>query len=86
MIVTDASAVVLALLNDGDARRSLATETVVVPHLADSEVAHTLRAQVLRGHLSAGNAGLALDRWARLGVRRCGVTGLLPASGSCEAT
>lgn len=77
MIVLDASAAVLALLNDGDAQRSLASETVAVPHLADSEVAHALRAQVLRGHVSADDAGAALAGWARLGLRRFGVVGLL---------
>ncbi len=76
MIVLDASAAVLALLNDGDARRSLATETVAVPHLADSEVAHALRALVLRGHVSADDAGTALAGWARLGLRRYAVVGL----------
>ena len=40
-------AAILGLLNDGDARRSLATETVGIPHLADSEVSHGLRTQVL---------------------------------------
>jgi predicted nucleic acid-binding protein len=78
VIVLDASAAVLALLNDGDARRSLATATVVVPHLADSEVTHALRAQVVRGHVDVGDARVALDRWARLGLRRFGVVGLLP--------
>lgn len=77
MIVLDASAAVLALLNDGDARRALATETIVVPHLADAEVAHALRAQVLRGHVDAGDARGALARWARLGLRRFAVVGLL---------
>ena len=77
MIVLDASAAVLALLNDGDARRSLATQTVAVPHLADSEVTHTLRAQVLRGHVSGEDAGRVLARWARLGLRRFTVAGLL---------
>ena len=77
MIVLDASAAVLALLSDGDARRSLANETVAVPHLADSEVAQAVRAQVLRGRVSADDAGAALAGWARLGVRRCGVVGLL---------
>lgn len=77
MIVLDASAAVLALLNDGDARRSLATETVVVPHLADSEVAHALRARALRGHVGADHARAALARWGRLGVRRFAVVGLL---------
>jgi len=77
VIVLDASAAVLGLLNDGDARRSLATETVVIPHLADSEVASALRSQVLRGRISADQAGTALARWARLGMRRVPVAGLL---------
>jgi predicted nucleic acid-binding protein len=77
MIVLDASAAVLALLNDGEARRSLATATIAVPHLADSEVTHALRAQVLRGHVGAHHARAALARWARLGLRRFGVVGLL---------
>jgi predicted nucleic acid-binding protein len=77
VIVLDASAAVLALLNDGDARRSLASRTVAVPHLADSEVAHALRGQVLRGSVGAEQAGAALARWARLGLRRFAVVGLL---------
>lgn len=77
MIVLDASAALLALLNDGEARRAVATETVAVPHLADSEVAHALRAQVLRGRIGAGDAEGALTRWARLGVRRFAGVGLL---------
>jgi predicted nucleic acid-binding protein len=77
VIVFDASAAVLALLNDGAARRSLGAETVVVPHLVDSEVAHALRAQVRRGRVGADDAGAALTRWARLGMRRFGVAGLL---------
>lgn len=78
MIVADASAAILGLLNDGDARRVLASETVVVPHLADSEIAHTLRSQVIRRRIDDAAARIALDRWARLGVRRVGVTELLP--------
>lgn len=77
MIVLDASAAVLALLNDGDTRRLLARETLVIPHLADSEVAHALRAQVLRGRVGADDARRALGRWARLGLRRLAVVGLL---------
>jgi predicted nucleic acid-binding protein len=78
LIALDASAIVLALWNDGDARQILANEAVVVPHLADSEVAHALRAQVIRAEVPARDAGVALDRWSRLGIRRVGVTGLLP--------
>lgn len=77
MIVVDASAAVLGLLNDGDARRSLASEAVAVPHLADSEVAHALRKQTLRGNVNEPQARSALDRWGRLGLRRFGAVGLL---------
>lgn len=77
MIVLDASAAVLGLLNDGDARRTLARENVAVPHLADSEVAHALRAQVMRANISAEAAGAALSRWAQLGLRRFPAVGLL---------
>jgi predicted nucleic acid-binding protein len=77
VIVLHASAAVLALLNDAEARRRLAAETVAIPYLADSEVAHALRAQVLRGHLDGDVAAAVLARWARLGLRRWGVAGLL---------
>ncbi|HVM02408.1 MAG TPA: type II toxin-antitoxin system VapC family toxin [Acidimicrobiales bacterium] len=77
MIVVDASAAVLGLLSDGDARRVLASEPVAVPHLADSEVVHALRSQVLRGTATDGEARGALERWARLGLRRFPVVGLL---------
>ena len=39
MIVVDASAAVLGLLNDGDARRSLASEAVAVPQIATFQAA-----------------------------------------------
>ena len=78
MIVLDASAAVLALVHDGDARRLLATRTVAVPHLADPEVTHALRAQVICGQVGADDARFALGRWGRLGVRRFGAIGLLP--------
>jgi predicted nucleic acid-binding protein len=77
VIVLDASAAVLALLNDGDARRLLARETVVVPHLVDAEVAHALRGQLRRGRVSADEGRAALARWTRLGLRRFGIAGLL---------
>jgi predicted nucleic acid-binding protein len=78
VIVLDASAAVLALLNDGDARRAVAEESAAVPYLADSEVAHALRAQALRGRLTPEQARDALGLWARLGVRRFPAVGLLP--------
>lgn len=77
MIVIDASAAVLGLLNDGDARAMLSTSSMLCPHLADSEVAHALRAQVLRGEVTAEDASQALDAWRRLGIERVGVRGLL---------
>lgn len=77
MIVVDASAAVLGLLNDGEARAKLREERLVCPHLVDSEVAHALRAQVLRGGVDAVEAARAIEAWARLGVERVGVVGLL---------
>lgn len=77
MIVVDASAAVLGLLNDGDARRSLASNSLVVPHLVDSEIANALRSALIRGGLDEQHARQALDRWARLGIRRFPVVGLL---------
>ena len=77
MIVVDASAVVLGLLNDGDARKRLAGEVIAAPHLVDPEVAHALRGQVLRGAITAADGRRALGRWARLGVQRFALVGLL---------
>lgn len=73
----DASAAVLGLLNDGDARAMLRDGAVVCPHLADSDVAHALRAQVLRGEVTVLDATRAIDTWGRLGIERVGVKGLL---------
>lgn len=73
MIVLDASAAILGLLNDGEARRALTEADVAIPHLADSEVASVLRAQERRGDLHGGQAVAALSTWAKLGLRRFGV-------------
>jgi predicted nucleic acid-binding protein len=77
LIVLDASAAVLGLLNDGEARTMLRDDAVVCPHLADSEVVHALRSQVLRGDLEADAAGHAIDVWRRLGLARVAVHGVL---------
>ncbi len=77
MIVVDASVAVLGLLNDGDARGHLASDSIGLPYLADSEVAHALRAHVRRGAIEAADAQRALQRWARLGIQRFPVVGLL---------
>lgn len=73
----DASAAVLGLLNDGDARARLGSSSIACPHLADSEVAHALRSQVLRGDVTAAAASKAIDAWGRIGIERVGVRGLL---------
>jgi len=77
VIVVDASAAVLGLLNDGEARRLLADESVACPHLADAEVLHTLRSMVLRGEVDASGAKRALEVWQALGLSRVAVHGLL---------
>ncbi|MGB3412866.1 MAG: type II toxin-antitoxin system VapC family toxin [Microthrixaceae bacterium] len=77
MIVVDASAAVLGLLNDGEARTILGEDAIICPHLVDSEVANALRSQVLRGDLDAAAAGRAIEVWARLGLTRLAVHGLL---------
>jgi len=77
VIVVDASVILPGLLADGDSRALLAGD-VHVPHLADSELAHALRANVGRGAVPAGVAAHALSRWASLGVRRYAARRLLP--------
>jgi predicted nucleic acid-binding protein len=51
VIVADASAVVAALLNDGPARRNLASLPIHAPHLVDVEVVSVLRRLSLSGQL-----------------------------------
>jgi predicted nucleic acid-binding protein len=77
VIALDASAAVLALLNDGETRRLVARETIAAPHLCDSELTHALRGQVRRGRLEEHQACAALSRWARLGLHRFPAVGLL---------
>lgn len=77
MIVIDPSAAVLGLLSDGEARAKLAEEAVVAPYLADSEILHALRWQVLRGRIEEPAATRAIGVWGRLGIQRVGISGLL---------
>lgn len=70
MIVLDASAAVSALLNDGQARRLLATETINTPHLIDAEVVSALRRQVAGRRLAELEARSALAVWGQLGLLR----------------
>ncbi|MDZ7675760.1 MAG: type II toxin-antitoxin system VapC family toxin [Acidimicrobiales bacterium] len=73
----DASAAVLGLMNDGEARTMLEAEAVVCPHLVDAEVVHALRSRVLQGALDVEAAERMIDVWQRLGLERVGVPGLL---------
>jgi predicted nucleic acid-binding protein len=77
VIVLDASAAVLGLLNDGDARAYLADEAFACPQLADAEIVHALRAQVLRGDVDVADADRAVGAWAQLGMYRVPVVGML---------
>lgn len=77
MIVIDASAAVLGLLNDGDARAALRDDPIACPHLADAEVAHALRSQVQRNVVAVEDAQRALETWGSLGIERFGTRGLL---------
>lgn len=77
MIVIDASAAVLGLMNDGNARTMLEAEAVVCPHLIDAEVVHAFRSQVFRGDLDVAAAERMIDVWQQLGLERVGGSGLL---------
>jgi len=77
VIVVDASAAVLGLLNDGDARAYLTEEPFACPHLADAEVVHALRTRVQRGDVDAADAERAVGAWARLGMYRVPLVGML---------
>ncbi len=77
MIVVDASAGVLGLLNDGDARAYLSNEPFACPDLADSELVHALRTRVRRGDIAATDAERAIETWTRLGIHRVRIVGLL---------
>ena len=77
MIVVDASAALTALLNDGPARRLIATEYLHAPHLVDAELASGLRRRVLAKQVSADDGWRALDTWRHLAVSRYAVHGVL---------
>jgi len=76
VFVADASAIVAALVHSGPARDRLGSETVHVPHLADSEIIDVVRKLVLRNELRAAAAKRALDVWRRFGVSRWPSVGL----------
>jgi predicted nucleic acid-binding protein len=74
VIVADASALVVALADDGpdgdQARARLRGERLALPELAYLEVASVLRRQTKAGALDARRARLALDDLAALPARR----------------
>ena len=82
MIVADASVLAVALADDdadGDhARARLRGEQLVLPELADLEVASVLRRQVRAGALDVRRAALALGDLATLPARRAPHRPLLP--------
>ena len=77
MIVVDASAALAGLLNDGPARRSLATDQLHVPQLLDTEVASGLRRLVIARRITAKQGWATLDTWRRLAATRYSAHGLL---------
>jgi predicted nucleic acid-binding protein len=77
MIVVDASAAVTALLNDGPARKVLASQLLHAPHLIDSELVSVIRRQVLANRVDAADGWKALETWRRIGVVRHPMTALL---------
>jgi predicted nucleic acid-binding protein len=74
VIVADASVLAVALADDGPdgdrARARLRGERLVLPELADLEVASVLRRQLRAGALDARRASLALNDLAALPGRR----------------
>ena len=76
-MVADASAAVSALLNAGAARQALSSQQVHVPHLADTEIASSLRRLVARGRLTVDDGWGALNAWRRLATVRHSSSGLM---------
>jgi predicted nucleic acid-binding protein len=74
VLVVDASVLVVALADDGadgdQARARLRGQRLVLPELADLEVASVLRRQIRAGAIDARRAGLALEDLAALPARR----------------
>jgi predicted nucleic acid-binding protein len=74
VLVVDASALVVALSDDGPdgdlVRRRLRGESLTAPELVDLEVVSVLRKQLAIGALDGRRAGLALTDLADLPLRR----------------
>lgn len=82
MLVADASAVLVALVDegpDGDrARRRMRNEELAAPEIVDLEVASVLRRQVGAGALDESRAELALFDLAELALQRAPHLPLVP--------
>jgi predicted nucleic acid-binding protein len=74
VIVSDASVLVLALLDEGGAgalaRERLLASDIAVPELADVEVLSVVRREVLAGRLSSQRGAGALQDYTDLAVAR----------------
>jgi predicted nucleic acid-binding protein len=77
VIVLDASAAVAALLNDGNARRLVGSESLHAPHLIDAEVVSALRRLGLAGTLNAEDGLRSVETWSQLAVIRYAAEPLL---------
>jgi predicted nucleic acid-binding protein len=77
VIVVDASAALTGLLNDGPARRLLASERLHAPYLVDCEVANAVRRRVRADQLTSDRGWTALDTWRRLALTRYPAHGML---------
>ena len=76
MIVVDASALLVALADDGpdgvEARAALRGERLIAPELVDLEVASALRGRERAGKVGRDRAVLALDALRSLPMERVG--------------
>lgn len=77
VVVVDAAVVVNGLLRPGPSRTLMETSRLHVPHLVDSEVVSAVTRLARRSELRSHFAEKALDLWAKLGVRRHPVNGVL---------
>ena len=75
--VVDASAMIAALLDDGQARSVVRSREVHSPHLIDAELASALRRLCHMSVRTEAEAEAALSNWMSLSIRRHSMRGLL---------
>ena len=77
LVVIDASAAYLALLNRGEARSRLASEELHAPHSIDAELMQSLR-RADRFRIASGESlETMIEAWQELGVQRHSIAYLL---------